>query len=118
VWDVPVITDRTILTNRPDIVLHDKKKKTCLLIYGTITVGSIFNIRGNRKQSKYKYLEIELSRIWKERTKFVPVIIGALETIKKGLDQNLQLHPGHQSAVDLHKITLMSTATIIRKVLE
>jgi len=27
------------------------------------------------------------------RTKIVPVIIGALETIKKGLDQNLQMHP-------------------------
>jgi hypothetical protein len=47
----------------------------------------------------------------------MPVIIGALGTIKEGLDQNLQVHPGHQSAVDLHKITLMSTANIIRKVL-
>jgi len=47
----------------------------------------------------------------------VSVIVGALGTTKKGLDQNLQLHPGHQSAVDLHKITLMNTATIIRKVL-
>jgi len=118
VWDVPVITDRTILTNWPDIVLHDKKEKTWLLIDGTIPVGSIFNIKENGKQSKYKYLEIELSRMWKEKTKFVPVIIGALGKIKKGLDQNLQLHPGHQSAVDLHKITLMTAATIIRKVLE
>jgi len=24
-WDVPVITDQTILANRPDRVLHDKK---------------------------------------------------------------------------------------------
>jgi len=26
-WDVSVITDRTILANRPDRVLHDKKKR-------------------------------------------------------------------------------------------
>jgi hypothetical protein len=26
-WDVPVITDRTILANRPDRVLHDKKRE-------------------------------------------------------------------------------------------
>jgi len=26
-WDVPVITDRTILANRPDIVLLDKKER-------------------------------------------------------------------------------------------
>ena len=31
-WDVPAVTDRTILANRPDIVLHDKKEKTCLPI--------------------------------------------------------------------------------------
>jgi len=49
--------------------------------------------------------------------KNVPVIIVALGTIKKGLDQNLQLLPGYPSATELQKITLMSTAHIIRKVL-
>jgi len=31
-WDVLVITDGTILANRPDTVQHDNKEKTCLLI--------------------------------------------------------------------------------------
>jgi hypothetical protein len=31
-WGVPVTTDRTILANRPDTVLHDKEEKICLLI--------------------------------------------------------------------------------------
>jgi hypothetical protein len=31
-WDVPGITDRTVLANRPDTVLHDRKEKTRLLI--------------------------------------------------------------------------------------
>ena len=47
----------------------------------------------------------------------MPVIIGALETIEKGLDQNLQLLPAHQSAINLQKVTLMSTAHIIHKML-
>ena len=47
------------------------------------------------------------------KTKIVPVIIGALETIKKGLDQNLQLL---LSAVQLQKTTLMSTAHVVHKV--
>jgi hypothetical protein len=49
--------------------------------------------------------------------KIVPVITGALGTIKKGFDQKLQLFPGHSSAIELQNITLMSTAHIIRKVL-
>ena len=31
-WAVPISTDRTILANRPDIVPHDKKEKTCVII--------------------------------------------------------------------------------------
>ena len=42
--------------------------------------------------------------------KIVPVITGALGTIKKGLYQNRQLLPGHRLAIELQKITLMSTA--------
>ena len=52
----------------------------------------------------------------KARTKIVPGIVGGLGTMKKGLDQNLQLFSGHPSATEL-QITLMNTAHIIRKVL-
>ena len=55
--------------------------------------------------------------MWKVRLKIVPVIIGALGTIKMGLDQNLQLLSGHLSAIELQQITVMGTAHSIRKVL-
>jgi hypothetical protein len=51
------------------------------------------------------------------RTKIVPVVIGALGAIKKELDQNRQLPPGHRSAIELQTITLMSTAHSNRSVL-
>jgi hypothetical protein len=51
--------------------------------------------------------------MWKMRTKTVQFIIGASGTIKKELDQNLQLLPDHPSAIKIQKITLMSTAHII-----
>jgi len=59
----------------------------------------------------------EVCRIWKVRTKIVSVILGASETIKMSLDRNLQLLPGHRPAIELQKVTLMSTAPSIRKVL-
>ena len=55
--------------------------------------------------------------MWIVRTEIVPVIIAALGTIKKGLDQNRQLLPGHRSAIELQKVTVMSTAQSIRLVL-
>ena len=36
-WDVAAVTERTILANRPHIVLHDKEENTCLLINIDIT---------------------------------------------------------------------------------
>jgi hypothetical protein len=63
----------------------------------------------------HSYLEIEFSRIWKARTKIVPVVTAALGIITKGLDQNLQLSQGHPSAIELQQITIMSTAHIILK---
>jgi len=55
--------------------------------------------------------------MWEVRTKTVPVLIRALGTIKKGLDQNLQLLSSPLSVTELQKITLMSTEHSIRKVL-
>ena len=52
----------------------------------------------------------------KVRTKIVPVIVGALGTIKKGLDQNLQFLSGHPLVREL-QVALMNTAHVIRKVL-
>ena len=71
---------------------------------------SNFNTKETEKLSKYKDLEFEFIRMWPVRTENVPVKIGVLGTIKKGLDQRLQLFPGHPSTKELCKITLMSTA--------
>ena len=55
--------------------------------------------------------------MWQVRIKIVPVITAALRTIRKGLDQKLQLLPGHPSNTELQNIILVSTAHFICKVL-
>jgi glutamyl-tRNA reductase len=114
-WDVQVITDGTLVANQPDRVLHDTKENTCLLIDIALPDDTNINTKETEKLSKYKDLEIEVSQIWKVRTKSVPVINAALGTIKKGLYQNLQLLPGQLSAIELQKFTLMSAAHSIVK---
>jgi hypothetical protein len=68
-WDVLVITGQTVLANQPDKVLHDKKEKTGLLIAIAIPDESNFNTKETKKLSKYKDLEIEVSRMRQVRTK-------------------------------------------------
>jgi len=88
----------------------------CLLT--DIAIPDDSNVDTKETETKqFKDLEIEVSRMWKVRTKIVPVITGALGTIKKELNQNLHLLPGHRSAIEIQKIALMSTTNIILKVL-
>jgi len=70
--------------------LHDKKETTCLLIAIAITDDSNANTKEREKLNNYKDMGIVVSRMRQVRTRIVPVITGALGTIKKGLDQNLQ----------------------------
>ena len=109
-WETTVI-----LAKRPDIALRVKQQKTCLLIEIATPDYSNVNTEETGKLSKYKDLEIDISRIWKLRTQIVPVIIGALETFEEGLDQNLQLLPGHLSVIELQKVALISTAQSMGK---
>ena len=39
------------------------------------------------KRSKYKDLEIEITRMWQMKTEIIPVVIGALGVIKKGSEK-------------------------------
>ena len=64
-----------------------------------------------------KDLEIETSRMWGMRTETIPVIIGALGAVKKGLEMYLGRIPGQVSISELQKIILLGTAHILRRVL-
>ena len=55
--------------------------------------------------------------MWGMRTETIPVIIGALGAIKKGLETYLGRIPGQISIGELQKITLLGTAHILRRVL-
>ena len=40
-------------------------------------------------KNKDKDLEIEIARVWGMKTQIVPVVIGALGVIKKGIDKQI-----------------------------
>ena len=64
-----IIWDQTVLANQPDIVLHDNREKTCLMIDTAIPNDSNVTTKETAKLSKYKNLEIKVSTMWKVRTK-------------------------------------------------
>ena len=82
-WDMQVHTDKTIKANKPDIISKDKQEKTCVLIDMAIPSDRNTSVKGVEKLSKYKGLEIEITKMWGLKTITVPVVIGALGIVKK-----------------------------------
>ena len=83
----------------------------------TVPSDQRISLKEFQKRSKYTDLEIEVTKIWKLKTKITPVVIGALRMIKKGTQNIIDQIPGKPSLQEMQKIVLTSTAHILRKVL-
>ena len=88
-----VQTDRTIRNNKPDIIIRDNNKGTCMLI--DVAVPGDRNVvkREAEKILDYKDLIIEIQRMWNVKAKVIPVITGATGTISKLLRQYMRNIP-------------------------
>jgi hypothetical protein len=67
--------------NKPDIIMRDNDKGTCVLIDIAIYRDRNVIKRDDVKILKYKDLKTEIQHMWKVKTKVVPVILGATGTI-------------------------------------
>ena len=61
-YDMPIHTDRKISANRPDILIKNIRDKKCALINVAIPSDKNTPKKISKKLSKYKDLEIEISR--------------------------------------------------------
>jgi phage pi2 protein 07 len=71
------------LANRPDIIIKNKKDKTCLLI--DVAIPSDNNVIQKEAEKKLKYKN---QRMWNMKCFVIPVIIGATGIVSKSL-QNI-----------------------------
>ena len=116
-WDMPVNTDRTITVNRPDISVKDSVNSTCKLI--DMTVPSVRNIalKETEKKCKYKDLGLEIQSISHMKTVVIPVVVGALGTVKMGIVENVKKVSERATMTEIQKICMLGSARILRKVL-
>ena len=66
------------------------------------------------KLSKYKDLEIEIGKMWNTKRIIIPLVIGALGIICKGMVRYVDQLPGKIMIEELQKIVLLGTAHMIR----
>ena len=117
-WNQAVHTDREVTANRPDIIIRNRKERTCTLIDVAIPTDRNVVHKEAEKKLKYKSLCIEIQRMWKLKFTIIPVIIGATGTVTRSLRKNLETIQGKQSIDSLQKTAVLGTSHIIRKVLQ
>ena len=116
-WNQQVQTDRTIPNNKPDIIICDNEKGTCMLIDVAISGDRNVIKKEAGKILKYKDLTIEIQRMWNVKTNVIPVIIGATGTLSKTFRKYMSNIPGNPKVKKLQKTAVLGTAHILRKVL-
>ena len=118
-WDFNVYVYHMISARRPDIIVIDKAVSNVILIDVSIPADKNISTKEEEKHSKYQDLRVELERLWKKKTKMVPVVIGALGSISKRLGNFLEiLDIKALNIYILQKTALLGTATILRKILQ
>jgi hypothetical protein len=116
-WNQQVQTGRTIPSNKPDIIILDNEKGTCMLIDVAISGDRNVIKKDANKILKYKDLTTEIQRMWNVKTKVIPVIIGVNGTISESFRKYVSNIPGKHEVTELQKTAILRTAHILRKVL-
>ena len=117
---MPISTDREIKANKPDIIIRGHTNQRCWIIDMAVPSDRNASSKVVEEFSKYKDLQIEITRMWKMETETILVVTGALGVIKKGLEKYVDKIPGTANinkSTSSKKTTRLGTAHILRKVL-
>ena len=117
-WDFKIQTDQLIPARRPDLIIINKKKRICKIVDFAVQADYRINLKESEKKDKYLDFARELKKLWNMKVTIVPIVIGALGTITKGLFKVLEdLEVGRQVET-IQMTALLRTVRILRWVLE
>ena len=117
-WDFSIQTDHVIEFRRPDLVVVDKKEKSCKIINFAVPGDSRIEEKEKDKIEWYQELGRELQKIWNVTVKFIPLVAGSLGAIPKQFGSRLKQTGITVGTAQVQKTVLLGTARILRKVLE
>ena len=116
-WDRRVETVRGVEHNRPDVVVIEKSERKWTLIDFSVPMDQNVENKEREKCENYAPLASEIRKDYKVRSEIVPVVIGALGTVPKGLAGNLKKIGVPDVIGCLQTSALLGTVRILKNVL-
>ena len=80
-WNFSIQTDHVIEARRPDLVVVDKKERSCKIIDFAVPGDRRIEEKEKDKVEKYQNLGRELQKIWNVKMKIIPLVVGCLGAI-------------------------------------
>ena len=116
-WDFSIQTDHVIEVQRPDLVVVDKKERSCRIIDLAVPGGSrivekeLLRKRMN-KIEQYQDLGRELQKIWNLKVKIITLVAGSLGAIPKKFGNRLKQIGITAGTAHVQKTVLLGTSII------
>ena len=63
-WDFDIRTDHLISARRPDLIMINKKKRTCKIVDFAVPADHRIKLKECEKKDKYLDLARELKKLW------------------------------------------------------
>ena len=112
---------RKVLETWEDLYLRlqlSKRKRICKVVDFSVPADHRINLKEREKKDKYQNLAKELKKMWNMKVTIVPIVIGALGTVTKGLLKGLEDLEVGGRVETIQTTALLRTARILRRVLE
>ena len=117
-WDFDIQTDHLIPARRPDLIIINKRKRIYKIVDYAVPVDHRINLKEGEKKDKYLDLDRKLKKLRKMKVTIVPIVIGALGTVTKGLLKGLEDLEVGGRVETIQTTALLRTTRILRRVLE
>ena len=122
-WDFDIHTDHLISARRPGLIINNnnnkkKKKRSCKIVDFPVPADHRIKLKECEKKGKYLDLARELKKLWNMQVTIIPIVIGAFETVTKGLQKGLKDLEVGGRVETIQTTTLLRTVRILRSVLE
>ena len=82
-WDFDIHTDHLISARRPDLIIINKKKRTCKIVDFAVQADHRIKLKECEKKDKYLDFARELKKLWNMKVTIIPIVIGAFGTVTK-----------------------------------
>ena len=117
-WDFDIKTNYLISVRRPDLIIINKKERTCRIVDFAIPADHRVKLKECEKRDKYLDFARWLKKLWNMKMTIIQIVIGAHGTDIKRLVQGLEDLEIKGLVETVQSTVLLRSARIPRRDLE